>query len=87
MSICYWRHVIFYNFLYLYFILNRTFAKRRFFMRNKCARGLLMLKEAIYHIPMTKKDSEAPLMMEYMLEVGEEVNITRSSYELQISAL
>ena len=42
-----------------------------------------MRKEAIYHIPMTKKDSEAPLMMEYMLEVGEEVNINRSSYGLQ----
>ena len=38
-----------------------------------------MRKEAIYHIPMTKKDSEAPLMMEYMLEVGEEVTINRSS--------
>jgi len=38
-----------------------------------------MRKEAIYYIPMTKKDSEAPLMMEYMLEVGEEVTINRSS--------
>ena len=38
-----------------------------------------MSKEAIYYIPMTKKDSEAPLMMEYMLEVGEEVTINRSS--------
>ena len=41
-----------------------------------------MRKEAIYYIPMTKKDSEAPLMMEYMLEVGEEVNTNRSSHGL-----
>ena len=46
-----------------------------------------MRKEAIYHIPMTKKDSEAPLMMEYMLEVGEEVTINRSSsvFNVQLS--
>ena len=34
-----------------------------------------MRKEAMYYILLTKKDLEAPLMMEYMLEVGEEVNI------------
>ena len=38
-----------------------------------------MRKEVIYYIHMTKKVSEAPLMMEYMLEVGEEVTINRSS--------
>ena len=42
-----------------------------------------MRKEAMYYILLTKKDLEAPLMMEYMLEVGEEVNIDWSSYRLQ----
>ena len=42
-----------------------------------------MRKEAMYYILMTKKDLEAPLMMEYMLEVGEEVNINWFIYRIQ----
>ena len=46
-----------------------------------------MRKDVIYYIHMTKKVSEAPLMMEYMLEVGEEVNIDWSSYRLQTCSI